>query len=46
MFRIVEEFFKLFGLKFMFEIFWNKLMIVKLEGRDVVCYVFVWDFYN
>lgn len=46
LFKILEEFFLLFGLIGMFEIFWNDSMIMKLDDREVVCYVLVWDFYN
>nr|XP_034299426.1 uncharacterized protein LOC117680950 isoform X1 [Crassostrea gigas] len=46
MFRTAEEFFKSLGLKPMPETFWNKSMIVKPEGRDVVCHASAWDFYN
>ncbi|XP_055997291.1 uncharacterized protein LOC130047084 isoform X2 [Ostrea edulis] len=46
MFRTAEEFFTSLGLKRMPEAFWNKSMIVKPEGRDVVCHASAWDFYN
>lgn len=46
MFRTAEEFFKSLGLLPMPETFWNKSMIVKPEGRDVVCHASAWDFYN
>lgn len=46
MFRTAEEFFKSLGLKPMPQTFWDKSMIVKPEGRDVVCHASAWDFYN
>nr|XP_011423379.2 uncharacterized protein LOC105325490 isoform X2 [Crassostrea gigas] len=46
MFRTAEEFFTSLGLKEMPQTFWDKSMIVKPEGRDVVCHASAWDFYN
>nr|XP_034299429.1 uncharacterized protein LOC117680950 isoform X2 [Crassostrea gigas] len=46
MFRTAEEFFTSLGLKEMPQTFWNKSMIVKPPGRDVVCHASAWDFYN
>jgi hypothetical protein len=46
MFHTAEDFFKSLGLKAMPQTFWDKSMIVKPEGRDVVCHASAWDFYN
>jgi peptidyl-dipeptidase A len=46
MFRVAEEFFKSLGLTPMPEAFWEKSMIVKPDGREVVCHASAWDFYN
>lgn len=46
MFKTAEEFFTSLGLKPMPQTFWNKSMIVKPEGRDVICHASAWDFYN
>lgn len=46
MFRTAEEFFKSLGLKEMPQPFWDKSMIVKPPGREVVCHASAWDFYN
>lgn len=46
MFRTSEEFFKSLGLKEMPQPFWDKSMIVKPPGREVVCHASAWDFYN
>ncbi|XP_062576365.1 uncharacterized protein LOC134238260 [Saccostrea cucullata] len=46
MFRVSEEFFISLGLKPMPQTFWNKSMIVKPPGREVVCHASAWDFYN
>ncbi|XP_064643851.1 angiotensin-converting enzyme-like isoform X1 [Lineus longissimus] len=46
MFEISDEFFTSLGLIPMPEPFWNKSMIEKPEGREVVCHASAWDFYN
>uniref|UniRef100_A0A8C6WKM3 Angiotensin-converting enzyme n=1 Tax=Neogobius melanostomus TaxID=47308 RepID=A0A8C6WKM3_9GOBI len=46
MFRVAEEFFTSLGLEPMPEEFWDKSMLVKPEGREVVCHASAWDFYN
>uniref|UniRef100_A0A3B3XNX1 Angiotensin-converting enzyme n=1 Tax=Poecilia mexicana TaxID=48701 RepID=A0A3B3XNX1_9TELE len=46
MFRVAEEFFTSLGLKEMPPEFWEGSMLVKPEGREVVCHASAWDFYN
>ncbi|XP_069012000.1 angiotensin-converting enzyme isoform X2 [Embiotoca jacksoni] len=46
MFRVAEEFFTSLGLEEMPEEFWEGSMLVKPEGREVVCHASAWDFYN
>lgn len=46
MFRVAEEFFTSLGLEKMPEEFWEGSMLVKPEGREVVCHASAWDFYN
>jgi hypothetical protein len=46
MFRTAEEFFKSLCLKPMPDAFWEKSMIVRPKGRDVICHGSAWDFYN
>lgn len=46
MFRTSDQFFKDLGLIEMPDLFWNKSMIVKPEGRNVTCHASAWDFYN
>ncbi|XP_076153977.1 angiotensin-converting enzyme [Alosa pseudoharengus] len=46
MFRVAEEFFTSLGLKPMPQEFWDKSMLTKPEGREVVCHASAWDFYN
>lgn len=46
MFEVSEEFFVSLGLEPMTQEFWNYSMIVKPEGRDVVCHASAWDFYD
>uniref|UniRef100_A0A3Q2EBE3 Angiotensin-converting enzyme n=1 Tax=Cyprinodon variegatus TaxID=28743 RepID=A0A3Q2EBE3_CYPVA len=46
MFRVSEEFFTSLGLKEMPREFWEESMLVKPEGREVVCHASAWDFYN
>lgn len=46
MFRVAEEFFTSLGLENMPEEFWEGSMLVKPEGREVVCHASAWDFYN
>ncbi|XP_008300961.1 angiotensin-converting enzyme [Stegastes partitus] len=46
MFRVAEEFFTSLGLEEMPQEFWDKSMLVKPEGREVVCHASAWDFYN
>ncbi|XP_067100399.1 angiotensin-converting enzyme [Osmerus mordax] len=46
MFRVAEEFFTSLGLIKMPDKFWEKSMLEKPEGREVVCHASAWDFYN
>uniref|UniRef100_A0A673VXS9 Angiotensin-converting enzyme n=1 Tax=Salmo trutta TaxID=8032 RepID=A0A673VXS9_SALTR len=46
MFRVAEEFFTSLGLIKMPQDFWDKSMLEKPEGREVVCHASAWDFYN
>lgn len=46
LFRTAESFFTSLGLEPMREEFWNKSMIVRPKGREVVCHASAWDFYN
>ncbi|XP_041734342.1 angiotensin-converting enzyme-like isoform X1 [Coregonus clupeaformis] len=46
MFRVAEEFFTSLGLIKMPQEFWDKSMLEKPEGREVVCHASAWDFYN
>ncbi|KAJ3608492.1 hypothetical protein NHX12_025539 [Muraenolepis orangiensis] len=46
MFQVAEEFFTSLDLIPMPEAFWNESMLVKPEGREVVCHASAWDFYN
>ncbi|TKS90014.1 Angiotensin-converting enzyme [Collichthys lucidus] len=46
MFRVSEEFFTSLGLEKMPDEFWTGSMLVKPEGREVVCHASAWDFYN
>ncbi|XP_040032505.2 angiotensin-converting enzyme [Gasterosteus aculeatus] len=46
MFRVAEEFFTSLNLEEMPQEFWDRSMLVKPEGREVVCHASAWDFYN
>ncbi|XP_054454528.1 angiotensin-converting enzyme [Anoplopoma fimbria] len=46
MFRVAEEFFTSLNLEKMPEEFWAESMLVKPDGREVVCHASAWDFYN
>ncbi|XP_078580935.1 angiotensin-converting enzyme-like [Branchiostoma floridae x Branchiostoma japonicum] len=46
MFNESEQFFTSLGLIPMTPDFWRDSMIVRPEGREVVCYASAWDFYN
>ncbi|CAL1599147.1 unnamed protein product [Knipowitschia caucasica] len=46
MFRVAEDFFTSLGLEPMPQEFWDGSMLVKPEGREVVCHASAWDFYN
>ncbi|KAK3106470.1 hypothetical protein FSP39_020642 [Pinctada imbricata] len=46
MYRVAEDFFSSIGMDNMTQEFWNNSMLIKPEGRDVVCHASAWDFYN
>ncbi|KAL2078213.1 hypothetical protein ACEWY4_025898 [Coilia grayii] len=46
MFDESDNFFKSLGLIPMPQEFWNKSMLEKPDGREVVCHASAWDFYN
>ncbi|XP_042370319.1 angiotensin-converting enzyme-like [Plectropomus leopardus] len=46
MFRVAEEFFTSLGLEKMPDEFWDESMLVKPEGREVVCHPYAMDFMN
>ncbi|XP_033975630.1 angiotensin-converting enzyme [Trematomus bernacchii] len=46
MFAVAEDFFTSLNLDEMPEEFWKESMLVKPEGREVVCHASAWDFYN
>ncbi|XP_045110504.1 angiotensin-converting enzyme-like isoform X5 [Portunus trituberculatus] len=46
MFRMGGEFFTSMGLKPLPNTFWTRSMLVKPEGREVVCHPTAWDFYD
>lgn len=46
MFRVSEDFFTSLNLSAMPPQFWEKSLIEKPEGRELVCHASAWDFYN
>lgn len=46
MFEESDRFFTSLGLTPMPPEFWNKSMLVKPDGKQVVCHASAWDFYN
>uniref|UniRef100_A0A8C3GC06 Angiotensin-converting enzyme n=1 Tax=Cyclopterus lumpus TaxID=8103 RepID=A0A8C3GC06_CYCLU len=46
MFYVAEDFFTSLNLEKMPDEFWSGSMLVKPEGREVVCHASAWDFYN
>ncbi|KAL3837175.1 hypothetical protein ACJMK2_022550 [Sinanodonta woodiana] len=46
MYQVAEEFFTSIGLYEMPSLFWEKSMLVKPDGREVVCHASAWDFSN
>uniref|UniRef100_A0A4W3HQC2 Angiotensin-converting enzyme n=1 Tax=Callorhinchus milii TaxID=7868 RepID=A0A4W3HQC2_CALMI len=46
MFEESDKFFTSLGLIQMPKEFWDKSMLMKPEGREVVCHASAWDFYN
>ena len=45
-FESADDFFASLGMERVSELFWNKSMIVKPEGREVQCHASAWDFLN
>lgn len=46
MFKVAEDFFTSLNLTAMPPLFWEKSIIEKPEGRELVCHASAWDFYN
>lgn len=46
MFKMGDDFFTSMGLKPVPDTFWTRSMLVKPEGRQVVCHPTAWDFYD
>lgn len=45
-FEVSDDFFKSLGMIEMPFEFWNKSMLERPAGREVVCHASAWDFYN
>lgn len=46
MFKVAEEFFTSLNLSAMPQTFWEKSILEKPNGRDLVCHASAWDFYD
>lgn len=46
MFKIAEEFFTSLNLSAMPESFWEKSILEKPSGQELVCHASAWDFYD
>jgi hypothetical protein len=46
MFKLAEEFFTSLNLSAMPEIFWERSILQKPEGRDLICHASAWDFHD
>ncbi|XP_014283834.1 angiotensin-converting enzyme isoform X2 [Halyomorpha halys] len=46
MFQVAEDFFKSVNLTAMPPLFWERSLIEKPEGKELVCHASAWDFYN
>jgi hypothetical protein len=46
MFKLAEEFFTSLNLSAMPETFWERSILEKPEGRDLICHASAWDFYD
>lgn len=46
MFRLAENFFTSINLTAMPDVFWEKSILTKQEGVDMICHASAWDFYD
>jgi len=46
MFKLAEEFFTSLNLSAMPTIFWERSILQKPEGRDIICHASAWDFHD
>jgi hypothetical protein len=46
MFKLAEEFFTSLNLSAMPKIFWERSILQKPEGRDLICHASAWDFHD
>jgi hypothetical protein len=46
MFKLAEEFFTSLNLSAMPAIFWERSILQKPEGRDIICHASAWDFHD
>jgi hypothetical protein len=46
MFKLAEEFFTSLNLSAMPEIFWERSILQKPEGRELICHASAWDFHD
>jgi hypothetical protein len=46
MFKLAEEFFTSLNLSAMPALFWERSILQKPEGRDIICHASAWDFYD
>ncbi|XP_069674785.1 angiotensin-converting enzyme-like isoform X1 [Periplaneta americana] len=46
MFKLSEEFFTSLNLSAMPDIFWERSILEKPEGRELICHASAWDFYD
>ncbi|KAJ9598396.1 hypothetical protein L9F63_010918, partial [Diploptera punctata] len=46
MFKLAEEFFTSLNLSAMPDMFWERSILEKPEGRELVCHASAWDFYD
>jgi hypothetical protein len=46
MFKLAEEFFTSLNLSAMPDIFWERSILQKPEGRDLICQASAWDFHD
>jgi hypothetical protein len=46
MFKLAEEFFTSLNLSAMPDMFWERSILQKPEGRDLICHASAWDFHD